>query len=165
MVKKSKVVKSKVITIKLSGKLKAALGKAADEAEENISEYVRKAIEARIKEEEKMKSLLKITGQESGIVIEGNTVIVANWGNYNEGQMPIVGLTGMDLLPYPVQDMTVTREYEVKDIKDELPSIDNMDVAYDANGDIQRLWADSDVTGGTVYIIGDKTVIAPKDWA
>lgn len=142
--------------------------------------------------ENKFNTLEGLTNQESGIVVRGNTVIVTNWTqSCPDGGLPLLAPWGCDLIAWP-EEIEVSNEYNVADIRDALPgsilededglTADGMDIVFDANGDIPALWGyevspglgasvmhDDDgnliPTPGKVFELQDGTIIiAPEGW-
>lgn len=128
--------------------------------------------------------LLELTGQESGIIIYDNTVIVINWASYDT-RLPVISPLGS------------VDEHYVNDIREALPGkviisddqeegrviIVGMEILADLHGDIPALWGYDIDTGavlgatimrdedgrlkptpGMVYHVNDATVIAPEGW-
>lgn len=138
-------------------------------------------------------TLTELTGQESGIVVRENTVIVTNWmHSCPEGGLPLLAPWGTALIAWPTE-IRLDKKYGVKDIREALPgsvtlgddgrTLDtDMDIVSDCNGDIAALWGynlglpcnaiinmdDNDnliPTPGTVYELDDGTiVISPEGW-
>jgi hypothetical protein len=124
------------------------------------------------------KTLLEITGQESGIVVYDNKVIVCNWAQEcSDGGLPVAGPINNFLLAWP-QELEVSKEYEVDSVLDALPSEDDMEILADFNSDIPALYGienddaivnkdengNLEPTEGKVYHINDAIVIAPYGW-
>jgi len=95
---------------------------------------------------------LNDTGHEAGIILYGdNTVGVYNWGQFDDGFIPMVGPVGM-VVPFPVNsddEAELVELAHVDDVREYLPgsvwetdgSLEtDMDVAYDEIGDIHALW-------------------------
>jgi len=62
-------------------------------------------------------NLLEITGQESGIIIYGDSVIVTNWATYGNG-LPIMSPINT-VMEWPENEpLNVDTEYYVEDIRD-----------------------------------------------
>ena len=117
------------------------------------------------------KSLRELTGQESGIVIQGNAVMVCNWVGVGleNGALPALDPMGYKLLPMPAdaKEYVLTEQYEVSDVTQCLPY--EYDLVYDYNGDIERMANEEHPTSGTVYKVTvdgkDILAIAPEDWS
>jgi hypothetical protein len=139
-----------------------------------------------------MSTLFEITGQESGIVVYGDVVIIANWVSYTIG-LPVISPLGTVMEWPEEQPLKVVKEYNVDDIRDVLPGTlvvteedgetileyEGMEVLEDLNGDIPALWGydigegafvDTDENGnlvptsGKVYHINNAVIIAPIGW-
>ena len=128
-------------------------------------------------------TLIELTGHESGIIIYGDDAVgVFNWGRCGDNQLPLLSPFG---LPMPWPDagdvFDDVEEAHVKDIRDELPgsiwmehgedgdeAVTDMDVVYDEDDDLARLFLDeldADEYAGTVYTLTDgRKVIAPDMW-
>lgn len=105
-------------------------------------------------------TLEELTGQESGIIIRGNTVIVANWSHScPQGGLPVLAPWGLNLIAWPLDEIRVAKKYDVDDIRTVLPGsiipgddegtfkADCMEIVYDAAGDIPALWGYQVVAG------------------
>ena len=98
-----------------------------------------------------MRNLQELTGQESGIVIYDGKGILCNWSSINGfPRISACGLVGLG---------------------EEIPEVagDHMDISSLLEGvniEIHAHYTDEELPKfGTVYQIGDITVIAPDDWA
>lgn len=130
-------------------------------------------------------TLVELTNQEAGIVVRGDTVIVANWAqSCPDGGLPLLAPWGQDLIAWPANELRVVKEYDVDDIRAALPGeiipgaedgtikTDGMDIVHDRHGDIPALWGykvggrngaepnlDGDgqllPTAGKVYVLDD----------
>jgi hypothetical protein len=123
--------------------------------------------------------LYSLTGQESGIVIYGNEIIVTNWAQEcPNGGMPILSPVGNIVIDWPHDEpLTVDEAYQVNDLRAMLEAGDYQ-VLSDDNGDIPALFGEQvgtatvikdDAgnllpTAGTCYHIGNALVIAPDGW-
>jgi hypothetical protein len=137
-----------------------------------------------------MSNLQEITGQESGIVVYEDAVIVANWSSYETG-LPVISPFGTVMEWPEEQPLEVSEEYYVDDIRTVLPgtlveqdgeiTADGMDILADDHGDIPALWGyeldhptaaplNTDSNGnfiptpGMVYRINDAIVVVPDGW-
>jgi hypothetical protein len=139
-------------------------------------------------------TLYELTGQESGIIVRENAVIVTNWlHSCPSGGLPLLSPWGDDLIEWP-SEIVVKSEYYVGDIRDVLPGTiipgdegtikaEGMDIVYDNNGDIPALWGyqvntcmlgatinrdragNLIPTAGKVYELEDGTlIIVPDGW-
>lgn len=110
-------------------------------------------------------TLMELTNQESGIVIYGDEIIVANWsGICPNGGLPMMAPANLGLIAWP-KDIIVINEYWVDDIRTVLPGavvesgidedgntlleLDGMDIISDDNGDICALWG-YDIGAGSI---------------
>ena|SRR5690606_25178155 len=98
-----------------------------------------------------MRNLQELTGQESGIIIYDGKGILCNWSSINGfPRIFAFGLVGLG---------------------EEIPEVtgEHMDISSlleDVNIEIHAHYTDEELPKfGTVYQIGDITVIAPDDWA
>jgi len=98
-----------------------------------------------------MRNLQELTGQESGIVIYDGKGILCNWSSINGfPRISAFGLVGLG---------------------EEIPEVagEHMDISSLLEGvniEIHAHYTDEELPKfGTVYQIGDITVIAPDDWA
>ncbi len=105
----------------------------------------------------RVKSLMELTGQESGVVIyngEERNTLICNWSHV-EGLPKVFGpwewIMGMG------EDIPAVKgEYiSAEDVADML---DNINLIYDANNDIQN------VRAGILYRLPHAIVIAPEGW-
>jgi hypothetical protein len=141
----------------------------------------------------KVESLQDLTGQESGIVVYGDEIIVANWSSISG--LPKMAPANLGIIGWPAE-LIVVRQYSVGDIKDALPGsivevedddgdgviieTNGMDIVCDANGDIPALWGydlglpcnaiinrddagNLAPTAGTVYELEDDVIIIAPD--
>mgnify|MGYP000911695448 CR=1 FL=1 len=177
--------------IRCTDELRQAVERAA--TNRSISNWILDVIKKEL-EENKMMNLMEITGQESGIVIYDDKVIVANWSSYHSG-LPIMSPWN-EVMEWPSDGLEVTKEYHVDDVREALPGkivvvgeedgktlieVEDMEVLADEHGDICALWGydigigvgavintddagDLAPTPGTVYHIDDAIVIAPEGW-
>jgi len=134
-------------------------------------------------------SLMDITGQESGIVVYDDEVIVTNWSQYDPDRLPAVFAGAVIAWP---QDgpLEVAEEWHIDDVRDALPGkivrfgkdeidVEGMTILADDYGDIPALWGfdigagayiDRDTarnlvpTPGMVYRLENAIVIAPDGW-
>lgn len=135
-------------------------------------------------------SLMDITGQESGIVVYDDEVIVTNWSQYDPDRLPVLSPIGTVMAWPQDEPLKVIEEYHVDDVRDALPgkivrvaeneiATEGMEIVSDENGDIPALWGfdigagayiDRDTAGnliptsGTVYCLENAIVIAPDGW-
>lgn len=179
--------------IRCTDELRQAVERAATKENRSISNWILDVIKKELGEN-KMMNLMEITGQESGIVIYDDKVIVANWSSYHTG-LPVMSPWNM-VMEWPVEGLEVTEEYYVNDIREALPGkiaavgmedgkrlieVEDMEILADDHGDICALWGhdigagagaviNTDSAGnlvptpGTVYHINDAIVIAPEGW-
>lgn len=137
--------------------------------------------------------LWDITGQGTGIVIyDDESVGVFNWERLDDAQIPLLSPLGLPM-GWPCPELEGDAEIEgtvVDDIRTILPGKcwyddaenaikTDMDVVYDEYGDLPALYG-YDIglgtllelddngnlipTSGTVYRIGEYTIIAPSSW-
>jgi hypothetical protein len=138
-------------------------------------------------------TLYDITGQESGIVVYGDSVIVVNWASQcPNGGMPMMAPLGIDgIIEWPSGNNLISKPRKVKDIRERLPGVmesaeedgetvikaTGMHILYDINCDIPRLFGflpdegagnEAEPTGGMIYSVKgescDAIVIAPDGW-
>lgn len=133
-----------------------------------------------------MENLMSMTQHEAGVVVYDTDVVVANWGQYDDGRLPMVAPGGI-VFPWPTE-WDVAEEYHSDDIRGELPgevivdgntaTIKGMTVFGDEFGDIPALWGiDTGLgavlsdcpTSGTIYKLrlsdgSGAVVIAPDEW-
>ena len=179
--------------IRCTEELRQAVERAAIKGNRSISNWILDVIKKEL-EENKMMNLMEITGQESGIVVYDDKVIVANWSSYHSG-LPIMSPWNT-VMEWPTEGLEVTEEYYTEDIREILPGkivivgeedgkplieVEDMEVLADEHGDICALWGydigigvgaviNTDDAGnlaptpGTVYHIDDAIVIAPEGW-
>jgi hypothetical protein len=177
--------------IRCTEELRQAVEKAAAEENRTVSNWIIDVIKKEL-EENRMKNLMEITGQESGIVVYGDSVIVANWASYESG-LPMMSPFN-SVMEWPAEELEVTEEYHVDDIREALPGkivvvgmedgkkmveVEDMEILADQFGDICALWGhdigggatintDDDgnliPTPGKVFHINDAIVIAPEGW-
>jgi len=121
------------------------------------------------------RTIYDFTQQESGIVLyNSREVIVANWLSFcSEGGRPILSPLGT-IIPWNEDDLlTVTREWESDDIREDLTGeiyeedilekMTELKVLYDYNNDLETVI--NEETPGTCYELKDGTIIiAPKGW-
>lgn len=124
---------------------------------------------------EKIENLQELTGQESGIVIYGDEVIVANWSSITG--LPRMAPGNMGIIGWP-DEITVVKKYDVADIRDILPGTivevedddedgivieaEDMDIVEDYNGDIPALWGyDLGLPGNTLVKRDENGNLAP----
>lgn len=95
---------------------------------------------------------LNDTKHEAGIVLFGDsTVGVFNWGQFDDGYIPMVGSAGL-IVPWPIdagEDIELVNVEHVDDVRSHLPGTvwmgedgldTDMDIVCDENGDIPALW-------------------------
>lgn len=114
---------------------------------------------------EEFDGLFELTGQESGIVIYGESVLVVNWMvECRDGWLPVLSSIGT-VMEWPEdKPLEVTSFERIDDIRDMLPgtiSADgdeviavDMDIVYDYYNDLAALWG---------YEVGNATVIRDDD--
>lgn len=133
-------------------------------------------------------NLRELTNHESGIIVyQSGSVIVVNWGNYDDDQMPVLSPLGLPM-QWPQEagylDGIVDDEH-IDDVRsvipgrvwpsDEVDGLGNpvyntdIDIVYDQFNDISRLFLDTslepDDLGATVYSLHDGTkIVAPDMW-
>jgi hypothetical protein len=104
-------------------------------------------------------NLQELTGQESGIVIYGNEVVICNWSG-------LIGLPRVDPAGLIVVGMAEKiRKSKGHNIRSrELAAmLDGLRLVYDVNGDIHDLIAGK--YSGRRYILDDNViVVAPHGW-
>ena len=99
-----------------------------------------------------MRNLQELTGQESGIIIYDGKGILCNWSSING--FPHIFTTG--LIGFGEEIPEVEGEHY-----DDLSGL-----LEDVNIEIRAHYTDEELPkSGTVYQIGDITVIAPDGWA
>ena len=141
----------------------------------------------------KYENLLELTGQESGIVVYGDEVIVTNWSSING--LPKMAPANLGIIGWP-DDIIVVKQYDTDDIRDILPGsivevedddedgtvieAAGMEIVSDHNGDIAALWGynlglqcnatinlDDDgnllPTPGTVYELEEGVIVIAPD--
>ena len=99
-------------------------------------------------------TLMELTGQESGVVVYGDEVIVTNWSSING--LPRMAPGNIGIIGRP-DEIMVGKKYNVDDIRTALPGkiveverdeeeesivieAEGMDIVFDHNGDIPALW-------------------------
>ena len=117
-------------------------------------------------------------------------MIVTNWSSYGDNRVPML-LDPLGLMEWPVddedEDVKIVKLRDVEDIRDELPgkvwvnedgdAETDMDIVYDANGDLSALFRTGDTDpdfyksiprpfSGSVYEItgADIKVITIRVW-
>lgn len=100
-----------------------------------------------------MFNLYENTHHEAGIILYGDkTIGVFNWGQFDDGFVPMVGPVGI-VVPWPAgtaeNDVELVYVTHADDVRDYLPGTvwmgedgleTDMDVAYDQNDDVPALW-------------------------
>lgn len=131
-------------------------------------------------------TLQELTGHESGIILYGgSSIAVCNWSGCDDDQIPMLSPFGGAMLNWPAGDGAFedAEEEETSDIRAFLPGSmwletnedgddlygTDMDILYDENGDIPRLFDDPTITDedlcGVVYTLKDgRKIIAPDNW-
>lgn len=179
--------------IRCTEELRQAVEKAAAKENRTVSNWILDVIKKEL-EENRMKNLMEITGQESGIVVYDDKVIVTNWASYESG-LPMMSPFNT-VMEWPAEELEVKEEYSVDDIRKALPGkivvagmedgkkmleVEDMEILADDHGDICALWGydigigvgavintddagDLAPTPGMIYHIDDAIVIAPEGW-
>lgn len=130
-------------------------------------------------------TLTKLTGQEAGIICYGGkSVAVVNWSSCGDDQIPMLSPFGGEMLPWTEQGLLAgAKRRVVDDVRDELPGTvwmtddvapdgtrtadSDMDIVYDRNCDLIRLFLDISLTdddrAGIVYDLrsGRKVIVIP----
>lgn len=99
-----------------------------------------------------MFNLFVDTNHEAGIILYGDgTVGVFNWGQFDDGFIPMVGLVGL-VVPWPFaagEDVDLVHVAHVDDVREYLPGAvwmgedgleTDLDIVYDEHDDIPALW-------------------------
>lgn len=102
---------------------------------------------------------LNNTGHEAGFALYGeNTVGCFNWGQFDDGFVPMVGPVGF-IIPWPTdagEDIELVHVEHVDDVRAYLPGTvwmgedgldTDMDIVYDDNNDIPALWGFGPLAG------------------
>lgn len=132
-------------------------------------------------------TLMQLTAHEAGIIVYADsTIVVANWGQYDDDMLPILGPFGL-LIPWKheagyldsakcecVADLRTVLPGSIwltDEVDDDGVTIANtdMDIVSDEFDDIPRLFLAADLDPceleASVYTLGDGTkVIAPDTW-
>ena len=125
-------------------------------------------------------TLTKLTGQEAGIICYGGkSIAVVNWGSCGDDQLPMLSPFGGEMIPWTEQGLLDgAKRRVVDDVRDELPGTvwmtdgtrtadSDMDIVYDRNCDLIRLFLDAELTdddrAGIVYDLqsGRKVIVIP----
>lgn len=126
-------------------------------------------------------TLQELTGKDSGIVLYNRkTVGVYNWADADENAIPVLSPDG--LLPFSVcqgEDVFAgVREEHVDDVRELFDATvwydafygdiaTDIDIVYDANNDITRLFLDNRLTAddyeGTAYHLANGMIIVAMD--
>lgn len=115
-------------------------------------------------------TLHDLTHHESGIIVwrESNTIVVCNWYDCGDGQLPLISPIG-DPVPWDhdIDFDTATRE-KSDDLRAYIP--DDAEIIYDANADMPAFMQDDTDHDGYAYTIRRETgeilctVLVPNDW-
>lgn len=132
-------------------------------------------------------TLMELTGHDAGIILYGgDTVAVANWGNLDDDQIPMLSPFGGQMIGWTEDGIYDDVQYRrVSDWRKLLPGsvwlteeTDNggariadtdMDIVFDQFSDIARAFLEEGYCDGdfeaTVYDISDgRSIIAPDMW-
>lgn len=125
-------------------------------------------------------TLRELTGKNSGLVLyDRKTVGVYNWENMGENTIPALSPVGLPINVCQDEDIFVgVREEHVADVRKLFDGIvwydtiykdiaTDIDIVYDANNDITRLFLDNRLTAddyeGTAYHLANGMIIVAMD--
>lgn len=111
-------------------------------------------------------TLYELTARESGIVIAGNTVIVANWATYDDDRMPMIAPGGFALIQWPEKEgiFDGLETHYTENCRELFPEDFE---AYDRNCDLVELFDDTEVCDPCAHywtLPDGRIIIAPVDW-
>ena len=138
------------------------LAALTDEEIEKVADIIAEMVEEALKPAPL--TLQDLTGQESGIVIyDSGETIVCNWSSFDSYELPklVAGLfvTGWEAGDDIFDEATVRF---VDDFAEALAERDDLELLYDANGDMAN---EESRCAAAVYTLKDgTTVIAPEQW-
>lgn len=115
----------------------------------------------------KYNGLVDMTNQESGILVyPNNVVVVENWKHTLGSAAFALLLYGLPIV-IPYAPMKVKKQFYVNDIRKALPPVDQIQVAFDINDDLNQIFFENELpTPGMCYQLeGGFLVIAPENWA
>lgn len=109
-------------------------------------------------------TLYELTGQESGLLVADDEVLVVNWQSFEDDRMPILAPGGFSVMAWP-EDEGFLLQGEESYCMDVPLLLENTTVIYDPNADVQRMFGSRDAVTAKVWTFPNgRMIIAPDGW-